>query len=101
MKRTPDAKPGNSNLHDSSRNKQDEFYTDLRLVEDELKHYRPHFRGARVLCNCDDPYESSFFKYFFFPPALGGRFPGGYSTVTDFARLRGWSISQPRSRATW
>ena len=64
MKRTPDAKPGNSNLHDSSRNKQDEFYTDLRLVEDELKHYRPHFRGARVLCNCDDPYESSFFKYF-------------------------------------
>ena len=56
--------PGNSNLHDSSRNKQDEFYTNLQLVEDELKHYRPHFRGKRVLCNCDDPYESNFFKYF-------------------------------------
>ena len=31
--------PGNSNLHDSSRNKQDEFYTNLQLVEDELKHF--------------------------------------------------------------
>ena len=55
---------GNSNLHDSSRNKQDEFYTNLQLIEDELKHYRVHFRGKRVLCNCDDPYESNFFKYF-------------------------------------
>ena len=55
---------GNSNLHDSSRNKQDEFYTNLQLVEDELKHYRAHFKGKRVLCNCDDPYESNFFKYF-------------------------------------
>lgn len=56
--------PGNSNLYDSSRNKQDEFYTNLQLVEDELKHYREHFKGKRVLCNCDDPYESNFFKYF-------------------------------------
>ena len=55
---------GNSNLHDSSRNKQDEFYTNLQLIEDELKHYRAHFAGKRVLCNCDDPYESNFFKYF-------------------------------------
>ncbi len=55
---------GNSNLHDSSRNKQDEFYTNLQLIEDELKHYRAHFKGKRVLCNCDDPYESNFFKYF-------------------------------------
>ena len=54
---------GNSNLHDSSRNKQDEFYTNLQLIEDELKHYRAHFKGKRVLCNCDDPYESNFFKY--------------------------------------
>ena len=56
--------PGNSNLHDSSRNKQDEFYTNLQLIEDELKHYRVHFKGKRVLCNCDDPYESNFFKFF-------------------------------------
>jgi len=55
---------GNSNLHDSSRNKQDEFYTNLQLIEDELDNYRAHFTGKRVLCNCDDPYESNFFKYF-------------------------------------
>ena len=58
------ARNGNSNLHDSSRNKQDEFYTNLQLIEDELDWYRPHFKGKRVLCNCDDPYESNFFKYF-------------------------------------
>ena len=55
---------GNSNLHDSAKNKQDEFYTRLQLIEDELKHYRAHFKGKRVLCNCDDPYESNFFKFF-------------------------------------
>lgn len=58
------ARPGNGNLHDSSRNKQDEFYTTLQLIEDELRHYRPHFKGKRVLCNCDDPWESNFFKFF-------------------------------------
>ena len=42
----------------------DEFYTNLQLIEDELKHYRHHFKDKRVLCNCDDPYESNFFKYF-------------------------------------
>ena len=55
---------GNSNLNDSARNKQDEFYTQLSLVESELKHYKHHFKGKTVLCNCDDPYESNFFKYF-------------------------------------
>lgn len=55
---------GNSNLHDSARNKQDEFYTQLSLIEDELKHYKQHFQGKVVLCNCDDPFESNFFKYF-------------------------------------
>jgi len=62
--RLGDGMPGNSNLHDSSRNKQDEFYTNLQLIEDELKHYRTHFKDKRILCNCDDPYESNFFKYF-------------------------------------
>lgn len=52
---------GNSNLHDSARNKQDEFYTQLSLIEKELKHYRSFFAGKTVLCNCDDPYESNFF----------------------------------------
>lgn len=55
---------GNSNLHDSAKNKQDEFYTQLSLIENELKHYKAHFKGKVVFCNCDDPYESNFFKYF-------------------------------------
>lgn len=55
---------GNSNLTDSARNKQDEFYTNLSLIENELKHYKQHFKNKIVLCNCDDPYESNFFKYF-------------------------------------
>lgn len=55
---------GNRNLHDSARNKKDEFYTQLSLIENEMKHYRQHFVGKTILCNCDDPYESNFFKYF-------------------------------------
>jgi hypothetical protein len=55
---------GNSNLHDSARNKQDEFYTQLSLIEGELRHYKKHFRDKVVFCNCDDPFESNFFKYF-------------------------------------
>lgn len=55
---------GNSNLHDSARNKQDEFYTKLSLIESELKHYKTHFKDKVIFCNCDDPFESNFFKYF-------------------------------------
>lgn len=50
---------GNSNLHDSAKNKQDEFYTQLSLIENELKHYKAFFAGKTILCNCDDPYESN------------------------------------------
>lgn len=42
----------------------DEWYTDYRTVEDELAHYIPQFEGKTVLCNCDDPFESAFSKYF-------------------------------------
>ncbi len=55
---------GNSNLHISRAGKTDEFYTQLSTIEDELRHYRHYFKGKVVLCNCDDPYESNFFKYF-------------------------------------
>lgn len=55
---------GNRNLHMSRGDKADEFYTELSLIENELKHYRAFFNGKVVLCNCDDPYESNFFKYF-------------------------------------
>lgn len=55
---------GNKNLHDSIRNKQDEFYTEIGMIENELKYYRDHFKGKTVLCNCDDPKESHFWRYF-------------------------------------
>lgn len=55
---------GNSNLHASRNDKADEFYTQLSLIENELKHYRPFLKGKSILCNCDDPFESNFFKYF-------------------------------------
>lgn len=44
--------------------KQDEFYTQMVDIEEELKHYKDFFSGKTVFCNCDDPYESNFFKYF-------------------------------------
>ena len=54
----------NKNLNAAKTAKKDEFYTQLVDIERELQHYWPHFRGKTVLCNCDDPYESNFFKYF-------------------------------------
>lgn len=54
----------NKLLDNAKRNKADEFYTQLVDIELEMKHYREQFRGKTVFCNCDDPYESNFFKYF-------------------------------------
>ncbi len=54
----------NKNLNAAKKAKKDEFYTQISDIERELQHYWPHFRGKTVLCNCDDPYESHFFKYF-------------------------------------
>ena len=54
----------NKNLTAAKVAKKDEFYTQLSDIERELQHYWQHFRGKVVLCNCDDPYESNFFKYF-------------------------------------
>lgn len=58
------ATSGNRTLSSAKAAKQDEFYTQLTDIENELKHYRHHFAGKVVLCNCDDPFESNFFKYF-------------------------------------
>ena len=44
--------------------KKDEFYTQLTDIEKEMRYYRKHFKDKTVLCNCDDPFESNFFKYF-------------------------------------
>ena len=53
-----------SDLQAAKIAKQDEFYTQLDDIAAELKYYKQHFKGKVVLCNCDDPYESNFFKYF-------------------------------------
>jgi len=52
------------NLIDTRDTKKDEFYTQLVDIEKELRHYRDQFRNKVVYCNCDDPFESNFFKYF-------------------------------------
>ncbi len=57
-------KSSNKNLHKASQAKKDEFYTQLVDIEKELKHYKEQFHGKVVYCNCDDPFESNFFKYF-------------------------------------
>ncbi len=54
----------NKNLNSAARAKKDEFYTQIVDIENELRHYQKFFAGKTVLCNCDDPYESDFFKYF-------------------------------------
>lgn len=53
-----------STLNSAKEAKKDEFYTQLDDIANELKHYKQHLKGKVVLCNCDDPYESNFFKYF-------------------------------------
>lgn len=85
----------NENLHAAKAAKNDEFYTQLTDIEKELMHYKEHFDGKTVLCNCDDPKESAFWKYF------DGQFnrlglrrliathyePGGQSYVLDRVRM--------------
>ena len=58
------AKNGNKALGEAKKQKKDEFYTQLSDINAELRHYSAHFAGKVVFCNCDDPYESNFFKYF-------------------------------------
>ena len=59
-----ESKPLNRSLGAARATKQDEFYTQITDIEKELKHYTKHFKGKTVLCNCDDPRVSHFFKYF-------------------------------------
>ncbi len=55
---------GNKDLNSAKSARKDEFYTQLTDIEKEMRHYRKHFKGKTVFCNCDDPFESNFFKYF-------------------------------------
>ena len=66
MSETNEKKTGltNSQMHKAKGDKNDEFYTRLRTVEDELWHYREHFVGKTIYCNCDDPKVSAFWEYF-------------------------------------
>ena len=54
----------NKNMHKAKTEKNDEFYTRMEDIEKELKNYKDYFKGKTVLCNCDDPFESYFFKFF-------------------------------------
>jgi hypothetical protein len=59
---------GNKSLSNAKREKNDEFYTQFSDIEKEVAAYLEYdpdtFRGKVVYCNCDDPYESHFFRYF-------------------------------------
>ena len=51
-------------LSQAQKDKKDEFYTQLVDIEKEMRFYKEHFKGKTVLCNCDDPRVSNFFRYF-------------------------------------
>jgi len=55
---------GNTALDEAKKAKADEFYTQLPDIEKEMRHYKEQFKSKVIFCNCDDPYESNFFKYF-------------------------------------
>ena len=54
----------NSNLHRAKKARNDEFYTMLSDIENELGHYKDHFKDKVVYCNCDDARQSNFVRYF-------------------------------------
>jgi hypothetical protein len=54
----------NKLMQQAKKSKSDEFYTQLLDIESELQHYKNHFKGKVVYCNCDDARISNFFKYF-------------------------------------
>ena len=56
--------PANQGLNAAQAAMQNEFYTQLEDIENELKYYRDYFRGKVVYCNCDDPTISNFYRYF-------------------------------------
>ena len=55
----------NKNLNNAMKNKNDEFYTQLKDIEKELENYKNFFKNKTIYCNCDNPKFSNFFKYFF------------------------------------
>ena len=53
-----------THLNNAKKNKNDEFYTRLCDIENELAHYKEHFKDKTIYCNCDNPLKSNFVKYF-------------------------------------
>ena len=51
-------------LHNAKKAKNDEFYTRYKDIAEEMGHYREHFRDNVIYCNCDDPTQSNFWRYF-------------------------------------
>lgn len=56
--------PKNKGLIKANKAKKDEFYTNYDVIQSELNFYEKKFDGKTVLCNCDDPFESNFAKFF-------------------------------------
>ena len=56
--------PNNRGLRNADRAKKDEFYTQLTDIEKEMKYYTEYFKDKTIFCNCDDPVDSNFWKYF-------------------------------------
>lgn len=100
---------GNKSLNAAARARDDEWYTKLSDIERELRHYRKHFAGKIVLCNCDDPFESNFFKYFVLnfnrlklkeliaTCYAGSPIAGGQLDLSDFIDMKGWSEEKPKA----
>ena len=63
-KKGGEKKLANENLHKAKEAKNDEFYTQLNDVSEELRHYKEHFKDKIIFCNCDDPTWSAFWRYF-------------------------------------
>ena len=78
----------NKNLNKAKEAKKDEFYTQLEDINNELRHYREHFRGKIVLCNCDDPRVSNFFKYF----AYNFEFLGLKKLIATCYKNQDWNL---------
>ena len=54
----------NTILQKAKNKRDDEFYTTYESIVEELSHYISHFKNKTVFCNCDDPFESNFCRYF-------------------------------------
>lgn len=81
-------KAGNATLNHAFIVKKDEFYTQYEDVASEMVKYPEQLQGKTVLCNCDDPFESAFFRYFVLNfDALG--LAGLISTCFDSSPIAG------------